>query len=301
MVDQGLMALTGAVTVANAWGDLIPDYQTGRAIAIKVNFNNSSSCDDNDTQIDGLIQPVNALVRGMKQAGVAETDIWVYDASRRLPDRFVNGNSYPGVRFFDPACRTPVTQSSGDPSAYITFNPPTGVPIPPATRIPDLLLDAAYLINMPIMKPHGIAGVTLTFKNHFGSITAPWNLHPYIGTSGANYRTDYNPLVDIYKNPNIGPKTILVVGDALFAAKGFDVAPAVWSTFGNETPQSLFFATDSVAIDCVMCDFLDTEVGLPESADDYLVLAAAAGLGIYERGDPWQSGYGEIDYLKIEI
>ena len=40
MVDQGVMALTGTATVAAAWRMLLPDYQPGQGIAIKVNFNN---------------------------------------------------------------------------------------------------------------------------------------------------------------------------------------------------------------------------------------------------------------------
>jgi hypothetical protein len=301
MVDQGMMALTGAATVAEAWQTILPNYQAGQSIAIKANFNNSTTCTDADGVIDGLIHPVNGVVRGLKQMGVAEADIWVYDASRRIPDHFVNGNLYSNVRFFDKACRGIVTWSSSDPNAYITFSPPAGVPMPPATRLDDLLINASYLINMPIMKPHGIAGVTLTFKNHFGDISNPWNLHDYIGLTWTYYRSDYNPLIDIYLNPHVGNKTVLVVGDGLMAAKQFDAAPATWSTFGNEVPNSLFFATDPVAVDCVMCDLLAAEVTLPDAADDYLALAEGAGLGVYERGAPWGTGYNEIDYLKIEL
>ncbi|NLE44671.1 MAG: DUF362 domain-containing protein [Chloroflexi bacterium] len=309
MADRGLMALTGTASVANAWRALLPNYRAGQGIAIKVNFNNSTSCSDSDGQIDGLIQPVNALVRGMKQMGVAETDIWVYDASRRLPARFVGGCLYSGVQFIDPACNLNggyASWASTDPHAFVTYHHPTN-PSMPRTRISDVLIDATYLINMPIMKPHRIARVTLTFKNHFGNISEPWELHPYIGMSSPTYRSDYSPLVDIYRNAHVGAKTILVVGDALLAAKDFDAAPAAsWATFGNKPPQSLFFATDPVAADCVMADHLRAELGssdegIPSAAYDYLRLAAAAGLGEYEQGDPWHAGYSHIDYLKIEV
>jgi uncharacterized protein (DUF362 family) len=43
------------------------------------------------------------------------------------------------------------------------------------------VLRNATLINMPIMKGgHPIAGVTLGFKNHFGTIDNPGGLHTYI-------------------------------------------------------------------------------------------------------------------------
>jgi len=300
MVDQGVMALTGTTTVADAWSSLIPNYSSGELVAIKMNFNNSDGCDDTDGQIDASIQPVNAVVRGLKLIGVPEANICVYDASRRIPDRFVNGNLYPDVVFRDTGCRQNVTWSSNDPNAYVTFLPPAGHPAPPETRISDVLVNCAYLINMPIMKPHRIAGITLTFKNHFGNIRNPWNLHSYIRLTDPLYRADYNPLVDIYCNPHIAGKTVLVVGDGLFGSKDFEGPPSLWSTFGNHLPNSLFFATDPVAIDCVMCDFLSSELTIPEAADDYLVLAHQAGLGVYERGDPWGTGYGLIDYVKLE-
>jgi hypothetical protein len=50
-----------------------------------------------------------------------------------------------------------------------------------------------------------------------------------------------------------------------------------------------------------MCDLLDAEVGISDEAYYYLQLAAAAGLGVFERGDPWDSGYSTIDYVKIEL
>ena len=301
MVNRGMMALTGASTVAAAWQSLLPDYSPGRGIAIKVNLNNSTDCSDTDGQIDALIQPVNAIVRGLKLIGVAPEDIWVYDAIRWLPDRLVTGIEDSGVRFFDKFCREQAHFFSNDPNAYVSFNPPAGVPVPPATKITDVIIDATYLINMPIMKPHSLAGVTLSFKNHFGTIEVPFKLHDYIDLGKPSYRSDYSPFVDIYQNPHIVSKTILTVGDGLFAARGFNVAPSLWTTFGDHVPNSLFFSADPVAIDCVMCDLLDTETTLPDQADDYLQIAGNAGLGVYERGNPWGSGYQLIDYLRIDI
>jgi hypothetical protein len=299
MVDQGMMTLTSTSSVADAWQALLPNYQVGEGIAIKVNFNNSQVCGDIDDEIDALIQPVNAVVRGLKQMGAAEADIWVYDASRRIPDRFVAGNQYSGVQFWDKECRNIAWFWSNDPGATVIFSAPSDVPEPPVTKVTDVLVDATYVINMPIMKAHGIAGVTLGFKNHFGSIDQRHTLHDYIGLNWSYYRADYSVLVDIYQNPHIGGKTILTLGDGLFAAKVLDAAPVPWTTFGDQVPNSLFFATDLVAVDCIMCDFLAAEMAIPTGADDYLRLASDAGLGVFERGDPWGSGYSQIDYLTI--
>lgn len=311
MVDEGLKQLTGQSTVAAAWQTLLPDYAPGKAIAVKVNFNNSGwSCSDSDNIIDALIEPVNALVRGMKEIGVHEEDVWVYDALRRLPDRFRTRCPYPNVRFFEHngVCAEPATFNSSDPNAEISF----GHPNLSNRRITDVVIDATYLINVPIIKDHGIAPVTLGFKNHFGTInnivrSGDDSLHYYIYPQDARYSSSYNPLIDIYLNPHIRDKTALIVGDGLYGGltDPNSVPPKRWSTFGNDAANSLFLAIDPVAIECVMFDILDAEpVYHPRWSgldNDYLELAANAGLGIFERGDPWGVGYDQIDYQKIEL
>jgi hypothetical protein len=108
--------------------------------------------------------------------------------------------------------------------------------------------------------------------------------------------------VDIYNNTHIRDKTILTVGDALYAARinNYNEIPSPWPSFGNQSPNSLFFSTDPVAIDSVMVDFLHEEGGVPDGSDDYLVLAAASGLGVFERWDDSHQ-YQDIDYQYIEI
>jgi hypothetical protein len=108
--------------------------------------------------------------------------------------------------------------------------------------------------------------------------------------------------VDIYDNPHFKNKTILTVGDALYGARynNYDEVPNPWPTFGNKSPNSLFFSRDPVAIDCVMYDFLDDEGGVPTGSDDYLKLASAKGFGAFEH---WDSShhYQIIDYRRLEV
>ena len=151
--------------------------------------------------------------------------------------------------------------SSTDPHAYVAFAPSSGVPMPPATRLTDVLINARYLINMPIMKGHSPAGLSLAFKNHFGSIDYPGGLHDWVDYT-AYPQAPYHVLVDLYRNPHIGAKTVLTIADGLFGSRLGGAVPVLWSTFGNRAPNSLFFATDPVAVDCVMCDFLTAEFGL---------------------------------------
>ena len=337
MVEVGLQHLTGQNTWADIWGVLLRNalspggYSPGQKIAIKVNMNNSgrdtNGCGSHNNLIDALPQPVLALMRGLAAAGVQDSDVTIYDATgtgtgRIIPDyfRLPLTTAHLGIGYIgQDLCSGVVTPSHGkDPSLTVQFHPPIGSLA--NRKLADILYDAAYLINMPILKRHGgdsYCPVTLGFKNHFGSIDriggpSGDDLHPYIMTSNSLYRATYSPFVDIYSNANIRAKTVLTLGDGLYGAFGASSGtPSQWNRF-SDAPNSLFFATDPVAIDCVMADFLVAE-GLvsTDHTYDYLLCAEEAGLGICEGsrgdpgGDPWQepygSGYSSIQYVRLEI
>jgi hypothetical protein len=300
MVNQGVMSLTNTSSVVDAWSVILPYYQQGQGIGIKVNLNHSTSCSEVNSYINALIHPINAIISGLKNIGLAESDIWIYDAIRFIPDHFVSGCQYNNVKFFDFQCRNKAGFESEDPSAYINFTPPAGIPLPASIRVTDQLVNATYLINIPIMRIHSSTGVTLSFKNHFGSIDHPSDLHEYVFLGWNYYRSDYNPLIDLYQHPHIINKTILTIGDGLIAAKRWKYPDSQWTTFGNKVPNSLFFTTDPVALDCVMCDFLAAETDYDSRADEYLQIASNAGLGVYERGDPFRNNYQKIQYQRLD-
>lgn len=301
MVDRGLTQLTRTATRADAWRTLIPTYVPGQRVAIKVNFNNAQ-VNDGDNIIDALVEPVNSVIKGLKEIGVSEPDMWVYDAVRAIPNRFRDGCDFPGVRFSGVG-----TNPQGfSATERVTFETPPGGPTLADQRISNVLANAHYLINMPIMKEHCCAYVTLSFKNHFGSIENCSALHGYTFPYESAYTPTYNPLVDIYKNPHFVGKTVLTIGDGLYASKGDQsTVPQPWATFGNQAPNSLFFSRDPVAIDCVMYDFLEAESGVQQGADQSLVLAAQEGLGVFEHRAPGASGpeewYSQIDYMYVDL
>lgn len=308
MVDRGVTALFGLspAAVAEAWRRLTPDYVPGKRVAIKVNLNNSFECDSGTTAIDAIAQPVNAVVRGLLSRGVCQEDIVVYDAIRFFPERVYQELAYKGVQIHDRGCYGyPATFSSSDPHAEVQFFPPGGSQ--PSVRLCDALIDAQYLINMPILKGHPLAGVTLGFKNHFGSTNNPSGMHDYVTTSYPLI-DQYDALVDLFSNPHIRYKTVLTIGDGIYGSRRYqNTPPQPWSTFGDTSPCSLFFSTDPIAIDCVMHDLLKAERGdsQPGVSNSYLELAGNAGLGIFEAGDPWQtpygSGYRKIVYQRIDL
>jgi hypothetical protein len=314
MVARGVTSLTGTSSPAEAWRRLVPNYAPGKSIAIKVNFNNCRSCNTDDLAIDPLIHPINAIVEGLSQAysTFRSSDIWVYDASgqgdfapRQIPTRFIQGCEYRGVRFFDTSCNEKAGYTSTDPSAVVTWHNPASIPTPPRVQVTDVLVDATYLINIPIVKRHRGTGVTLSLKNHFGSIEHCQPLHDWVYQAPyGKYHggASYNPMVDVYRNTHIAGKTVLVIGDALFGNwEDNNTKARPWRVFGNAAPNSLVFATDSVAAECVMCDMLNAEQPIDSISNEPLSYASSVGLGIFERGDPRGSGYSEIDYVYVDL
>ena len=104
MTDVGLMQLTNTSGRAEAWQTLLPNYQSGQRIAIKVNLNNCLEDGCQSNAIDALIEPVNAIIRGLVERGVSASDIWVYDVTHawhdgRIPPSLIAGCNYPDVNF----------------------------------------------------------------------------------------------------------------------------------------------------------------------------------------------------------
>jgi hypothetical protein len=255
--------------------------------------------------LDANIQPVNAIIRGLNLAGVPFSSIVIFDSQRPIRQRFIDACAYQGVVFRDSA-----SEPWDNASEPITFRPPAQSAV--QQRISKEVVNARYLINVPVLKRHGGAGVSMGLKNHFGTISDPGSIHEWTVVGGNSYPNVYNrysPIVELNLNPNIRDKTILIVGDALFG--GFDnnndgSKPARWATFSNQSPKSLLFSKDPVAVDCVMSDLLQAELtakGWPLDTRTlaHLSLAEQAGLGICEAGDPWKNSYTRIQFNKIEL
>ncbi len=297
MVADGLTALTGTATVRDAWATLIPGFKSGQKLAIKVNLNNTRS-EQPGNAIDAIIEPVNALLAGLIDYGFASSDITVYDMTHgmhdgHMPERLSGRCAYDGVNF---------VAYLGNDRPYsdevVTFEPAFRVPISDRP-LAQVLVDADYLINLPIAKAHDFAGMSVSFKNHFGSIDRCDKLHPYAWPREDTYTPDYSPLVDLYANENVGGKTVLTVCDALFGScTHLWSPPSAWPTCSG-SPNTILLSTDPVAMDCVVGDMLLAQNAIPEESLDYLRLASDAGMGVYDRANE-VGEYAAIDLVRID-
>jgi PKD repeat protein len=301
MVKQGVMSLTGQSSELDAWTLLLPAVSGATKIGIKVNANNSEQGPiTND--IDWTPQLVNAVIKGLKVRGFSEANICIFDPSSGRTTAYCGLVTalYPNVRIYGPSWQggpyLASTYSSSDSS--LTVPHLCGAP---STKYPDQFLDLSYQIQMPIMKVHGQAGVTLSYKNLLGhkeraSIPA---LHNYMMLA------NNNPFVDLYANTHIIGKTKLIIGDGIYGhylTNGPGLRPPRWSVFGNDWPKRLFFATDPVAIDCVMFDFLNWENPRTAQHENYIVGAANASQGTRDHwNNPTEKRYSTIDFIQKEV
>jgi hypothetical protein len=333
MVQTGLQLLTGQVSWPDIWSVLFErvhpgGYSAGQKIAVKVNLNMNYDCETLGNIIGALPQPVLGMISGLVAAGVSPGDVIVYDSIRHPTSYFRDPiwAAYPGVKLLGTVpgtspCPGVIAPTYGsDSSLTVRFSDPDGNISD--RQLADVLYEATYVVNMPIIKAHNVeAGnaVTLSLKNHYGSIDyivrdEDTYLHDYILNKNPLYRSTYSPLVDIWLNPNIRDKTILILGDGLYGSTGCCDPPIqAWDIFGGDACNSLFFATDPVASDCVMADLVVAEDDrvTREHTYDYIFCAQEAGLGVCEGtrdqpgGDPlrtpYGSGYQDIEYVRVDL
>ena len=306
MLGATLRRLTAAKTDAEAWTALFrhfnrthgrgdAGYRPGEKVAVKLNMNCSKRRAERSQGLYNTPQLTLALLRQLvRQAGVRETDLVVYDGSRFVNDSiFLPGHAeFPGVRFEDRDGGEGRFQVRADKGVPLHFGDPA-TPDHGKTYLPTCVTGATYLINAAVMKGHALAGVTLAAKNHFGSVyrenTGPqdphlgWNpsnMHESITTRTRPMGT-YNALVDLMGHKDLGGKTVLYLIDALYAAPHQNQGVAKWQSppFGGHWTASVFASQDPVAIDSVAVDFFAAEktaVWMVGAVDNYLHEAALA-------------------------
>lgn len=273
MVDESIARLGGKTTPQEGWQALFAyksegGYRAGERIAIKANINGSAVMDD-DTSGETAMSYTNpvllkALLTSLvREAGVAPSDITVYDVSRLFPNYMVEmctqGNLR-GVSF--------VGRNNGvaDENAPVIWSQEFSGRV---NYLPTCVTEAEYVINLANLKGHSY-GITLCGKNHFGSFINGNAMRPPEGANLHQWLTRdemdiYSPLTDLMANADLGGKTVLYMLDALICApsEGSSITKenAAWQQepFNGGYTASVFVSQDPVAIDSVGADFLSNE------------------------------------------
>jgi uncharacterized protein (DUF362 family) len=254
MVTDGMLRLTGESGADAAWKKL---FKTGDVVGIKVNAMGGTLSATRPGVID-------AIVSGLKKAGLREENIIVWD---RLTDElekagFVINQSGPGVRCF------------GTDREYDSY-PETAGSI--GSCFSTLVSSrCTALINVPVLKDHDLSGVSLGLKNFYGAIHNPNKYHDH-------YCDPY--IADLNTHPYVKDKLRLTICDGL--TMQYNGGPAFKPQW-NEPFSTLVFGTDPVAVDRIGCRLIEEkrrEKGLPplkEAGRDpaHIATAAQRGLGI---------------------
>jgi len=341
MLAACLRKLTGTSTNEESWKAIFryyhqrrqklesEPYRSGKIIAIKANFNNSHT-DKTNNLVDVSPQMVLAVIRQLvSHAGAASKDILVYDARRNIAPAVLSKvwAQFPEVRFVQqdaPDGKQPHHPVQGgyhglEAAAWVEGLIFSAGQYKNARLIPRQVMDATYLINLALIKAHsypwnfmeggeeaklgdrGQTGVTLTGKNHFGSILGTRELHDAIDTNVLAKGKTYSPIVDLAASHHLGAKTILFLLDGLYCARKHSSFPLHFpnAPFHNRVtpyenpdwPASILASLDGVALDSVGLDILYSQtlhngdsrdrnrprILLREHADDYLREMALAG------------------------
>jgi Domain of unknown function (DUF362) len=301
MLSRSLRAISGTSDDAGAWEALFvyfnqqqrqmkAGYRSGEKVAIKINCNNAyGGYGDVDGQIDQSPQVLLGLVRQLvSTAGVPQEMITVYEAVRVVPDRVYapTHTAFPRVRFVD-------SQGNGTngryPVDYVEEMLSYSVPDPKVGRdLPKCVVEATYLFNVTLVKGHPTTGVSLTAKNHYGTVDV--RDHEVYVNAHSHPMGTYHPFVDMIGSRELGAKTVLFILDGLYGIRDVNDNVAEYGhwdkLFHGEWLSSIFVSQDPIAIDSVGLDFLRAEFPYGRSkdknfqpmrnADNYLHEAALA-------------------------
>jgi hypothetical protein len=323
LVRWALTGYAGTSTTDAAWDAIFAffnggdGYQPGEKVFIKVNLVTSladacadesynwvpSACGASWSSVGQSPQLVVALLDQLVTVvGVAQPDITVGDSTGLWVNELytIVHDPFPDVVFMD--ARGTLGRSGASRSATRLYWSTDEA----NDKDPDYLLqavvDARYMINLAVLKSHAANGITVTAKNHFGSLSGGndderkpftenyYNIHlrlPLIDDPNAwplrGSMAQYRPLVDLNGHTGMGGKTLLYLIDGIFGGEGWDGAPSKWAMapFNNNWPASLFRSMDQVAIDSVAFDFLSEQwpnhaLG-NEGVQDYMHEMALAG------------------------
>jgi len=318
MLERSLRELTGEATVADSWRRLFADfnvrhgrsgagYAKGEKIVIKINLNGTGNGPNN---VNTLPQLCHSLLDELvNTVGVAQNCIYLGDPNIAMNREmyYIILKDFPKVHYWGYGL---IVESVKPTKNDVIFASDGGMKDP----LPQAYVDAAYMINIPVLKKHHRAGISLTAKNHFGSITpfnsnGAFNWHyslPVPNGNAANTNGDYGVyrcLVDFMGHKDLGGKTVLFLVDGLWGSINWGHPAIKWrmSPFNNDWPSSIFVSQDGVAIDSVGFDFLFNEFdrkhpteGAYDSLDDHGPFPHYNGVDDYlhQAADPknWPAG-----------
>lgn len=137
--------------------------------------------------------------------------------------------------------------------------------------LPQCFTDATYLINLSVVRPHRVFGITSAAKNLFGAVFdvdsakfMPNKLHAFAlwdyPTPNKMGEAHCHPVLLGHKTTN--SKTFLYLSDGLYTGYNQTSAIKRWSTMDNKWFSSILMSQDPIALESVVLDFISSEPNL---------------------------------------
>jgi len=243
MLDDGMRTLASTADVQAVWQAL---FEPGERVLLKVNC----------IAYGGPTQPAvtYAVAKRLQEAGLRAEDILIFDRT----DHELQSAGY---ALNDGGAGVQCHGAKGEGSEVSLTQAPV--------RFFQEIDNCDAIINLPTPKQHGGAGISVSLKNHYGSVNQPGRLHG-----------DWcDPAIaELNAQDNIRNKTRLILGAAL------KVSPADWNRPKRE--DALLLSFDPVALDTVARDILvrhrqalGLDTGFLVDGSRHLATAQALGLG----------------------
>jgi uncharacterized protein (DUF362 family) len=233
LLDRAIASYTGLDNPVEAWKRIVP---VGKVIGLKVNGLGGKGIATHSALI-------MAICERLQQAGVKPGDIVIWDRNARdLEACGLTVSTDPSrIRCYGSDVSGFEEQQESWGTAQVRFS-----------KI--LSRDCAMVINLPILKDHGMAGVTFAMKNMYGVINNPGDLHP----------NNCNPgVADLNCIPAVRKKVRFTIGDAISSV--YEGGPG----FSPERlwyPNALIVGVDRVAVDHTAWQMIErkrAEAGMP--------------------------------------
>ena len=216
LLDRSMQALFDRNNASEAWRKLV---RPGERVGLKVNTIAGRGLSTN-------VQLVEAICERLQGAGIKAGDIIIWDRDTNELERagFRSSTDASRVRCFG-------TDRVGYEDELATYGSV-------GSRLSKILTqNCDALINVPLVKDHGVAGITLSLKNMYGVIHNPNKYHP---NNCDPYVADLNML------PEIRSKIRVTICDATTC--GYEGGPSFNPGFSWKL-DSLLLSQDPVALD----------------------------------------------------
>ena len=293
MMRRGMADLTGAPDWTSAWKQFV---EPGDVVGIKVNPVGAP-------HVISSAEVLREIIGGLEAAGIKRRDIVVYDRYRRQFFKAGFDKWLPeGVRTSSAAEDYETVQQAiegYDPDHYMDMAltlPGYDINNPTARRsyaARFITKEVNKLINLPVLKDHQSAGITLALKNLSHGLVN--NVNRSHATKTMNTCGAFIPAV--VSMPVIRNKTVLHIMDGIKAL--YHGGPGARPQFVWEH-KTIYFATDPVALDRVGWKEIDRKrvaVGMRTIAEDrpdkfstflsrqpeHVEIAGAMGLGEWDE------------------